>query len=75
MKKLSRKKFDEDRKSYWENANKGIRKPGANDTVILGTTMLALLTDIHTMLEHVTVEPYKEEEDDAITVDFTEVDA
>ena len=74
MKKLSRKKFDEDRKSYWESTHKVIRKPGASNTTILGTTMLALLTDIHTMLEHVIVESV-EDEDDVITVDFTEVDA
>ncbi len=56
-KKMTRKAFDESRQSYWPKAKMEL------ETGELSTLVgLALLSDIHTMLEHIIIEPKEEEE-------------
>ncbi len=54
--KIPREKFDTDREEIWELADSA--KPGKEKSRAL---LLALLSDIHTMLEHASVEPEEEE--------------
>ena len=57
MMRMMRKVFDDNRRSYWSKMNDSNPEPSS--------VTLALLADIHTMLEYLTVEPYEEEMNDA----------
>ena len=53
---IPRKKYNEDRKVYWEKAEKVVDDRGSLETVSMAI-IIALLTDMHTMFESITVEP------------------
>jgi len=58
LEKISREKYDKERDSIWQK----VRNAEANnDPDMVLMSMAALLADIHTMLEHLTVEPYEED--------------
>ncbi len=55
--KITREEFNKSRRSIWRIADEAEEPEKHN------ATLLALLSDIHTMLEHSTVEPYEGESD------------
>ncbi len=72
--KMSREKFEADRESYWKTAKAAVKAEETSAQEAQLAVIVSLLADIHAMLEHAIIEPH-ENEDDVITVDFTEVDA
>ena len=56
--RIPREKFDKDRQTYWDIAD----QDGTPESKYQ-KTMMALVADIHTMLDHLTVEPYEDDTD------------
>ena len=54
---IPRKKYDDDWREHWELTKKMTNEAKVSQDTIERGTIIALLTDIHTMLESMTVEP------------------
>ncbi len=56
MKKMTRKEFDKSREPYWPMLKREMKGKCSSENYAAAVS-LALLSDIHTMLEHLIVEP------------------